>query len=188
MDTKGFEKKPWFPYLKNMYDEIGEDMIEVDAKGYEEKPWWPYVLDLQEKIDAGGGGGGLSLPGRVNISKSGRAGGSIAIPGVWMEKQALSPSATEEGPFAGEMKVPMDFFFKSYALAVPTLDVNGSKYIMGAFKFIPRGSTQGNIYVDGVTATGGTIVYDAEHYVVSYRTNPGTTEMTITFTVHGGTT
>lgn len=32
--------------------------MEVDAKGYEEKPWWPYVLDLQEKIDAGGGGGG----------------------------------------------------------------------------------------------------------------------------------
>lgn len=31
--------------------------MSVDAKGYEEKPWWPYVLDLQEKIDAGGGGG-----------------------------------------------------------------------------------------------------------------------------------
>lgn len=55
MDPKGFEKKPWFPYLKNMYDEIEEDMMTVDAKGYEEKPWWPYVLDLQEKIDAGGG-------------------------------------------------------------------------------------------------------------------------------------
>lgn len=57
MDPKGFEKKPWFPYVKNMYDEIGGDMMEVDAKGYEEKPWWPYVLDLQEKIDEGGGGG-----------------------------------------------------------------------------------------------------------------------------------
>ena len=56
MDTKGFEKKPWFPYVKNMYDEIEGDMMSVDAKGYEEKPWWPYVLDLQEKIDAGGGG------------------------------------------------------------------------------------------------------------------------------------
>jgi len=31
--------------------------MDVDAKGYEEKPWWPYVLDLQQKIDAGGGGG-----------------------------------------------------------------------------------------------------------------------------------
>lgn len=57
MDTKGFEKKPWFPYLKNMYDKIEGNMMSVDAKGYEEKPWWPYVLDLQEKIDAGGGGG-----------------------------------------------------------------------------------------------------------------------------------
>lgn len=34
--------------------------MSVDAKGYEEKPWWPYVLDLQQKIDAGGGGGGSS--------------------------------------------------------------------------------------------------------------------------------
>ena len=57
MDPKGYEKKPWFPYVKNMYDKIGEDMMSVDAKGYEEKPWWPYVLSLQEKIDAGGGGG-----------------------------------------------------------------------------------------------------------------------------------
>lgn len=32
--------------------------MSVDAKGYEDKPWWPYVLDLQEKIDEGGGGGG----------------------------------------------------------------------------------------------------------------------------------
>jgi len=61
MDTKGFEKKPWFPYVKNMYDEIEGDMMSVDAKGYEEKPWWPYVLDLQEKIDEGGGGGGGDL-------------------------------------------------------------------------------------------------------------------------------
>ena len=60
MDPKGYEKKPWFPYVKNMYDEIEGDMMEVDAKGYEEKPWWPYVLDLQEKIDTGGGGGGGS--------------------------------------------------------------------------------------------------------------------------------
>ena len=138
--------------------------------------------------NASGGGGSVSLPGRVNISNSGSARGSIAIPGVWMEKQVLSPSATEDGPFAGEMNVPMDIVFKDYALAVPTLDGNGGKYIMGAFKFIPRGSLQSNVYVDGVTATGGTIVYDAEHYVVSYRTNPGTTEMTITFAVHGGTT
>lgn len=58
MDPKGYEKKPWFPHLKNMYDEIGGDMMDVDAKGYEEKPWWPYVLDLQEKIDGGGGASG----------------------------------------------------------------------------------------------------------------------------------
>lgn len=57
MDPKGYETKPWWPYLKNMYDEVGGDMLDVDAKGYEEKPWWPYVLDLQEKIDEGGGGG-----------------------------------------------------------------------------------------------------------------------------------
>lgn len=30
----------------------------MNPKGYETKPWWPYVLDLQEKIDAGGGSGG----------------------------------------------------------------------------------------------------------------------------------
>lgn len=59
MDPKGYEKKPWFPYVKNMYDEIKGDMMEVDAKGYEEKPWWPYVLDLQQKIDEGGGGGSV---------------------------------------------------------------------------------------------------------------------------------
>ena len=61
MDPKGYEKKPWFPYVKNMYDEIGADMMDTDAKGYEEKPWWPYVLDLQKKIEEGGGGGGGDL-------------------------------------------------------------------------------------------------------------------------------
>lgn len=58
MDPKGYEKKPWFPYVKNMYNQIEEDIMSVDAKGYEEKPWWPYVLDLQKKIEEGGGGGG----------------------------------------------------------------------------------------------------------------------------------
>lgn len=30
----------------------------MDPKGYETKPWWPYVQNLQEQIDAGGSGGG----------------------------------------------------------------------------------------------------------------------------------
>ena len=78
MDPKGFEQKPWFPYLKNMYDEIGGDMMDVDAKGYEEKPWWPYVLDLQQKIDASGGGGGDITIAKVTMS----AGRSAPIYGI----------------------------------------------------------------------------------------------------------
>lgn len=30
----------------------------MDSKGYETKPWWPYVKNLQDQIDAGGGSGG----------------------------------------------------------------------------------------------------------------------------------
>lgn len=85
MDTKGFEKKTWFPYLKNMYDEVGGNITEVDAKGYEEKPWWPYVLDLQEKIDAGGGGSSDFSIAHVTLIEIGGGRQSTAIETVLIE-------------------------------------------------------------------------------------------------------
>jgi len=30
----------------------------MDSKGYETKPWWPYVKNLQDQISGGGSGGG----------------------------------------------------------------------------------------------------------------------------------
>jgi len=51
-------------------------MMDVDAKGYEEKPWWPYVLDLQQKIDASGGGGGDFTIAKVVV----KAGDGVTLP------------------------------------------------------------------------------------------------------------
>lgn len=99
MDPKGYEKKPWFPYVKNMYAEIGESMMAVDAKGYEEKPWWPYVQDLQEKIDAGGGGDFSSATVTCDFTLPG-ATGWVEMPGASFARTTINiedVSAQEQG-------------------------------------------------------------------------------------------
>lgn len=40
----------------------------MDPKGYETKPWWPYVKNLQDQISGGGSGGSKIVTLRLNVN------------------------------------------------------------------------------------------------------------------------
>lgn len=142
MDPKGYEKKPWFPYLKNMYEEIGENMMAVDAKGYEEKPWWPYVLDLQEKIESGGGGGSSDF--------------STAEVTITSDTDSLSKvlfcSAMEDPTIPMKALVPMNNYQRNMNV---TIALYGG---LGIMTFAPTVSDPNNFTI----STTGDCEYNAE--------------------------
>lgn len=63
----------------------------MDPKGYETKPWWPYVQNLQEQIDAGGSGGGGGVATlRLNVDAQS---GNLVCPATKAEIEATASAS-----------------------------------------------------------------------------------------------